>query len=149
MIKDSGERTEYETGAVRDLKEGKGRFDLMPLEILARWNKEDLVINGLMTIQNCIERESKAELLQAIDQLVRHMIKDSFYEDIIQLSIHFEEGAKKYGEYNWQKGIPIRSYFDSACRHYFKVQAGYDDEPHFRAFLWNLMCMEWTILNNK
>lgn len=30
-IKDSGERTEFETGAVRDLHEGKGRFDLLPL----------------------------------------------------------------------------------------------------------------------
>ena len=30
-IQDSGERTEFETGAVRDLHEGKGRFDLLPL----------------------------------------------------------------------------------------------------------------------
>lgn len=30
-IKDSGERTEFSTGAVRDMHEGKGRFDLLPL----------------------------------------------------------------------------------------------------------------------
>lgn len=30
-IQDSGERTEFSTGAVRDLHEGKGRFDLLPL----------------------------------------------------------------------------------------------------------------------
>ena len=30
MIKDSGERTEFETGAVRDMHEGKGRMDLLP-----------------------------------------------------------------------------------------------------------------------
>lgn len=29
-IKDSGERTEYDTGAVRDMSSGKGRFDLCP-----------------------------------------------------------------------------------------------------------------------
>lgn len=29
-IKDSGERTEYNTGAVRDCKVGKGRMDLLP-----------------------------------------------------------------------------------------------------------------------
>jgi hypothetical protein len=31
MIKDSGERTEFETGAVRDMHKGKGRMDLLPL----------------------------------------------------------------------------------------------------------------------
>ena len=35
MIKDSGERTEFQTGAVRDMRAGKGRCDLMPLEVVA------------------------------------------------------------------------------------------------------------------
>lgn len=30
MIKDSGERTEFETGAKRDIQHGKGRMDLLP-----------------------------------------------------------------------------------------------------------------------
>jgi len=30
-IKDSGERKEYSTGAVRDVQRGKGRFDLLPM----------------------------------------------------------------------------------------------------------------------
>lgn len=30
IIKDSGNRTEFETGAVRDLKDGCGRMDLVP-----------------------------------------------------------------------------------------------------------------------
>lgn len=30
MIKDSGERTEFETGAKRDMHAGKGRMDLLP-----------------------------------------------------------------------------------------------------------------------
>ena len=30
VIKDSGERTQFETGAVRDMHEGKGRMDLLP-----------------------------------------------------------------------------------------------------------------------
>jgi len=29
-IKDSGNRTEFDTGAVRDMHEGKGRYDLIP-----------------------------------------------------------------------------------------------------------------------
>lgn len=30
MIKDSGNRREFSTGAVRDIQEGKGRMDLLP-----------------------------------------------------------------------------------------------------------------------
>ena len=30
MIKDSGDRTEFSSGAVRDMHAGKGRFDLLP-----------------------------------------------------------------------------------------------------------------------
>ena len=30
MIKDSGERTQFESGAVRDMHDGKGRMDLLP-----------------------------------------------------------------------------------------------------------------------
>lgn len=30
MIKDSGDRMEFQSGAVRDMHEGKGRLDLLP-----------------------------------------------------------------------------------------------------------------------
>ena len=36
MIKDSGKREKYETGAVRDTNEGKIRWDLLPIEALKR-----------------------------------------------------------------------------------------------------------------
>jgi len=35
VIKDSGERTQFSTGAVRDMHVGKGRYDLLP------WNAID------------------------------------------------------------------------------------------------------------
>lgn len=38
-LKDSGARSEFSTGSVRDLQEGKGRFDLVPLEGLWRLAK--------------------------------------------------------------------------------------------------------------
>ena len=34
VILDSGERRQFETGAVRDIQEGKGRCDLMPLNVV-------------------------------------------------------------------------------------------------------------------
>lgn len=39
VIKDSGERTAFESGAVRDMHEGKGRFDLLPMCVLLRLAK--------------------------------------------------------------------------------------------------------------
>ena len=38
-IKDSGERKEFSTGAVRDIQEGKGRCDLLPLDVVAGFYK--------------------------------------------------------------------------------------------------------------
>lgn len=35
-LKDSGSRTEFSTGAVRDAQEGKGRMDLLPMRTLIR-----------------------------------------------------------------------------------------------------------------
>lgn len=35
QIIDSGNRTEFATGAVRDIQQGKGRFDLMPLDVMS------------------------------------------------------------------------------------------------------------------
>ena len=39
MIKDSGERTKFDTGAVRDMHAGKGRMDLLPLSALIELSK--------------------------------------------------------------------------------------------------------------
>ena len=39
MIKDSGDRTQFNTGAVRDMHEGKGRMDLLPLTAIIELSK--------------------------------------------------------------------------------------------------------------
>ncbi len=59
---------------------------------------------------------------------------------ILRLARHFEIGAKKYGDHNWEKGIPINSFIDSAIRHIMKYMAGQEDEDHLVAAAWNLMC---------
>lgn len=62
------------------------------------------------------------------------------------LAIHYEKGATKYGERNWEKGIPVSSFMSSALRHAFQFQDGEDDENHLIAAIWNLMCAYETIL---
>lgn len=93
-IKDSGERTTFSTGAVRDMHEGKGRMDLLP------------------------------------------------WAAIIEVSKHCENGAKKYGEHNVDRGIPTHSLLDSAMRHAAKYLDGQEDEDHLLAAAWNLL---WAV----
>lgn len=60
---------------------------------------------------------------------------------IERLARHFENGAVKYGDENWRKGIPLRRFLDSALRHTFKYLEGYRDEDHASAAVWNLMAL--------
>ena len=64
---------------------------------------------------------------------------------ILDVSKHYEEGAKKYDERNWEKGIPVHSFLDSAARHYIKWLRGDQDERHDRAIGWNILGAMWTI----
>ena len=63
---------------------------------------------------------------------------------LIRLSKHFEKGAADHGERNWEKGIPMHSFLDSALRHLFKYLDGMDDEDHLCAAAWNIICAMWT-----
>ena len=141
--KDSGQRREFETGAVRDMAEGKGRFDLAPLEVLAALSYNRF----LEGIAGYTSTGSQWELRSATELLIEECFTTP-YHAYLELAKHFENGAKKYGEYNWQKGIESKSYIDSAVRHYCKHKAGFTDEPHAVACLWNCVCCLWTI-NNK
>jgi hypothetical protein len=58
---------------------------------------------------------------------------------IMEVSKHCENGAKKYGEHNVDKGIPTSSLCDSGMRHLAKYLDGWTDEPHLLAAAWNLL----------
>jgi len=93
---DSGVRQDFNTGSVRDTRDGKGRFDLISPIALKR------------------------------------------------LAVHFENGAKKYGVRNWEKGQPIMRYCDSAIRHLYSFIEGDRAEDHLAAAMWNVHCMIHT-----
>lgn len=153
MIKDSGERREFETGAVRDIQEGKGRCDLMPLDIIAKIidsrfiDVTELETDGVLYHIDMFKHSgSDGYLYTAIRSFIQFRSQfDNVYDAMLEVSVHFEEGAKKYGENNWQKGIPIHCYIDSAVRHYLKFLRGDNDERHDRAFMWNIICCIWTV----
>lgn len=89
---DSGERQQFETGAQRDTRTGKGRYDLLSVVAIRR----------------------EAELL--------------------------ERGAIKYGDRNWEKGMPVSRFIDSAIRHLFRYLEGECTEDHLASARWNIGC---------
>ena len=95
-VKDSGKREEFSTGSRRDIRHGKGRFDLMSPFVL--------------------ERDAR----------------------------HLENGARKYGDRNWEKGQPLSRYYDSAVRHLNKFMMGHTDEDHLAAARWNIAALMHT-----
>lgn len=94
-LADSGKRTSYSTGAVRETNCGKGRCDLLPTAALIRLSKQ------------------------------------------------FERASEKYPERDWEKGLPIHTFMDSALRHIFKYLDGQNDEDHLCSAAWNILCAMW------
>ena len=58
---------------------------------------------------------------------------------IRRLAEHYENGAVKYGDRNWEQGIPLSRMLDSAIRHLFKALEGQTDEDHLIASAWNIL----------
>lgn len=154
-ILDSGERREFETGAVRDMASGKGVFYVAPLRemayVLSSGTDNEFeasnIITELYEFQKA-ENKNVYHLKNALSCFAK--IKGwSFSKMMLEVSHQFEDGMEKYGEYNWQKGIPLDSYLDSAIRHLLKDIEGLDDERHDRAFVWNILCMMWQTVNEE
>lgn len=156
VLEDSGNRTKFASGAVRDMHEGKGRFDLMPLKIISDIMKsfnstrlENYDCDVFELIYNFRQGGNTDNLYAAISMFIRDLIKSNIinneWEFLLLLAKHYENGAIKYGENNWQKGIPVNSCIDSALRHYTKFKAGMTDEPHYVAVVWNLIAAIYMV----
>ena len=61
-----------------------------------------------------------------------------------RLARHYENGAVKYGDRNWEKGQPLSRYLDSAERHLYAVKEGLTDEDHAIAVVWNMFAFIHT-----
>ena len=142
-ILDSGARREFNSGAVRDIAEGKGRCDLLPLGVVAIW-LDDIVLDN---IDNYVRSGAMYSLINAMSLFCKHNDTD-LYTAVLEVSKQYEAGAVKYSDRNWEKGIPLHCFIDSGVRHYLKFQRGDNDEPHDRAFLWNLLGALWTQENH-
>lgn len=81
-LKDNGTIKQFSTGAIREGKQGKGAYHLIPTTAI---------------------------------EAVAHI---------------YEDGAEKRGSRNWEKGLPLSSYYDSGLRHWMQSWEGRTDERH-------------------
>ena len=142
-LPDSGERRQFGSGAVRDIAQGKGRCDLMPLGVLGNRLEDNILCKIDEYLCTC-----RVSALWDAFATFSYERWDHMSTTMLEVAKHFEDGAVKYGDRNWEKGIPVHCYIDSAVRHYFKFRRGDQDEPHDRAFLWNILCAMWTHENH-
>lgn len=72
-LQDSGNRRAFESGAVRDICEGKGRCDLLPLDIVADIMDDEI----LCYIDQYVRSGNRTSLVKAIKFFFRSSIRDS------------------------------------------------------------------------
>lgn len=58
-----------------------------------------------------------------------------------RVAIWYELGARKYNRRNWEKGVSVNRCFRSLLRHAFKYIAGWQDEDHLAAVVWNALAI--------
>lgn len=51
----------------------------------------------------------------------------------------YAEGSAKYGDHNWERGMPVHDLLNHALRHIFKYLSGDLSEPHLPHAAWGLL----------
>ena len=49
------------------------------------------------------------------------------------------EGAAKYGDWNWEKGMPVHDLLNHAIAHIYQFLSGDRNEPHLGHAAWNVL----------
>ena len=70
-------------------------------------------------------------------------------QELKRVMKRYLDGAEKYGENNWMKGMPLSVFYDCAHRH---LDAWWSDEPsedHAAAVVWNMLCAMYIERNGS
>ena len=77
---------------------------------------------------------------------VRQQLDDVRYDLISpfglrRLAMTYAEGAEKYDDHNWRKGMPFSALFNHIMEHLTLYLAGEDGEDHLAHAAWGLFAM--------
>jgi hypothetical protein len=62
-------------------------------------------------------------------------------EGLRRLALTYQEGAEKYGDNNWRKGMPFSSTLNHAIKHIFQYISGDTSEDHLAHAAWGLLAV--------
>jgi hypothetical protein len=62
---------------------------------------------------------------------------------LYRLAMHYTNGAEKYDDNNWTRGIPMSRSWESLERHVQAFKAGDHSEDHLAAIAWNAFALIW------
>lgn len=169
-LADTGNRTDLGSGGLRDINPENGRCDLLPASAITQYmsavaltahpeyTKNPDLVSAFHDIMKYMDWGDFKFLNQALtSMIIHHWYKTPhseansvpqdvmFAQAMMDLSVHYKNGALKYEERNWERGLPVHSFIDSAVRHLCKEMLGWTDEPHDMAIMWNLFGAIWTI----
>ena len=133
-IKMDGEVDSFKGGATRYSKKGKGRFDLIPGEVVYNllmfadvlvYSEFDTYYFDKWDVVKHAYFEDDARYIFALYEFIGYYYADGDVDEhgvrkvnksqwlaglakaLKDLAVHYEFGAEKYGVDNWKKGIPI------------------------------------------
>ena len=66
------------------------------------------------------------------------------HNELKRVMKRYLDGAEKYGENNWMKGMPLSVFYDCAHRHLEAWWRGESAEDHAAAVVWNMLCAMYT-----
>lgn len=115
-VKDSGERQEFETGARRDVDTDKPKYEMIPIKFLKQ-----------IALKLRDYPEARLDLVPILP--------------LLRLATLYSRGAKKYGENNFEKGMPFSRTFGSLLRHVYQYMEGERDEDHLSAIAWGAFAL--------
>jgi len=154
--KDSGRRQTFDTGARRDIQDKKPRFDLIPeveLDLMQQMRGGAGSVFDDLDVTSAPITEPLPEIEVALNEHNRMEwtgLHRDYRPDLIpnimtnRLAHLYGRGATKYGDNNWQKGIPLSRIYASLFRHLIQWAIGDRSEDHLAAVIWNATALMWT-----
>lgn len=131
VVKDSGKRQDFTTGARRDTQDGKGDFSRFPFGWL--WELAKAM-------------QARNEPMDRLDLVP--------VEPLLRLAAVYGRGGTKYDAAptrenpdplgNWRKGIPLSRTISSLQRHVMLWALGDETEDHLAQAVWNCFTLMWT-----
>lgn len=141
----------FATGAKRDIAPDKSRPDLIQSKLVQIITDHlDLGKDVMMVLTKIGRGPTKSDLIHFIMVIIYHAL---CYHPITRLEILewqgrlLAKGAQRYGDRNWEKGMPFYRTYQSLVRHTISYLNGEEDEDHLSSAIFNAFALYYYLAN--